>query len=79
MNISDYYFDGTVGGDIEFRIMAKKIWFEHIKRRPAIDKQTKQVRTYTPEELRIFNTPLEDLLREERHKLNSSTQKETDS
>lgn len=57
---------GEVKKDIKYsknvRMKLKKIWFEHVKRRPVIDKLAKRVMKYSMEEYRIFNTPIEILM-----------------
>lgn len=51
-----------VGSPKGFRLMAKRIWFEHVKRRPAINKKLGRVMRYSLEEERIIKTPIEVLL-----------------
>ena len=45
-----------------FRLMAKRTWFEHVKRRPAINKKLGRVMRYSQEEERIIRTPIDVLL-----------------
>jgi hypothetical protein len=64
VTISDWYFKGVTpeDGTREFRRFAKKVWYEHVKRRPEIDKKIGRQGSYTLEEQRIINTPIDLLL-----------------
>lgn len=48
---------------IKIRLKLKQIWFEHIKRRPMLNEQNNIQRSFSREEQRIINTPLERLLK----------------
>jgi len=62
--IANLYLQGETpkDGGKKLRQAFKKIWFEHIKRRPEIDKRIGRSVRYTEEEHRIINTPLEELM-----------------
>ena len=48
--------------DHHIKIKLKRIWFEHIKRRPFLNEKYKLGHNFTMQEHRIINTPIEELM-----------------
>ncbi len=47
---------------LKMRLKLKQIWFEHIKRRPMLNKLYGMSESYSHEERRIIDTPLDQLM-----------------